>query len=326
MPQSQYKEHSSSDPNLNESGNIRKRKHVDEFSEHLKTFKSEILSSLNSWKSEIQKDISEIKSNLESVIRTDLANLNKLTQEMQAEICSIRQEYLDIKKSVQNFSVKQNETDKKLQQLENSAKYIGDQYDEITLKIGSITSKCQNLEELETKCSSLITNHKLLQQEFNLNNQRDRILNLEIVGVPERKKEDLSEIITNIAKRINITMLPEDVLFINRITPRTKQEGRPKNIIVKLKNRLLKENFISGARKCRLTTNDLGLPGNAKPIFINEHLTLHNKHILQKCREIAKLKQIQYVWTRNGRIYMRKNDTSPAILITEEDEITKKIF
>lgn len=146
---------------------------------------------------------------------------------------------------------------------------------------------------------------------------------MEIVGVPENKDENLSGIMLCIAKHAGVVISDEDILEINRVTPKLKQQGRPKNIVAKLKTRLLKDNIISGIRRNRLTTKDLGMHGSERPVYINEHLTQFNKLLLKKCRETAKLKQYQYVWSKNGRIYVRKNDTAPALQVLQERDILK---
>ncbi|CAG9137970.1 unnamed protein product [Plutella xylostella] len=155
------------------------------------------------------------------------------------------------------------------------------------------------------------------------NDQRERQLNLEIVGLPELKEENLNETLIKIAKEVGITLLDSDIVHVNRITPRAKVPGRSRVIIAKMRNRLLKDNIISSARKSRLTTQSMGLGGEPKPVFVNEHLSMYNKQILRMAKDAARMKNHQFTWTKNGRIYVRKNDTSPAIRIITEDDLKK---
>lgn len=323
-----------SNPDISESdasSNVtaRKRKHDDDFSEALRTFSqnftAEIRSTLKDWKTEIQDEISEIKSNLDSVLKTDLEKLNTSFAEIKSEICSVRHEYQEIKKSVQSLNLKHTEIVKQITALENSVQFNCDQYDTVTKKMESMVTNKKTIESLESKIDLLSTENKLLQLEINTNNQRERLLNLEIVGVPENKDENLSGVMLCIAKHAGVVISDEDILEINRVTPKLKQQGRPKNIVAKLKTRLLKDNIISGIRRNRLTTKDLGMHGSERPVYINEHLTQFNKLLLKKCRETAKLKQYQYVWSKNGRIYVRKNDTAPALQVLQERDILKLV-
>ncbi|KAL4719644.1 hypothetical protein ACJJTC_019023 [Scirpophaga incertulas] len=68
---------------------------------------------------------------------------------------------------------------------------------------------------------------------------------------------------------------------------------------------------------------DINMQGNTTPVYISEHLTYYNKILLNKCKEAAKTKNYQFVWTKNGRIYTRKCDTAPALLINSEEELKK---
>ncbi|CAK1589849.1 unnamed protein product [Parnassius mnemosyne] len=319
-----------SNPDINKSGEpsnmtTRKHKHDNDFSEALNNFTSEIRRTLRDWKKEIQDEISGIKNNLDFVLKTDLEKLNASFAEIMSELSSVRQEYHEIKKSVISLDLKYNETMKQITVLENSVQFNCDQYDHVQKKMELLSVNKKAIESLESKMDLLTNENRLLQLEINTNNQRDRLLNLEIVGVPEIKDEDLTNLIISIAKQSNVTISPNDILEVNRVTPKIKQQGRPKNIIAKLKSRLLKDNIISGTRKNRLTTKDLAIHGSVRPVYVNEHLTQFNKLLLKKCRETAKLKQYQYIWTKNGRIYVRKNDTSPALHISQERDVLKLI-
>lgn len=303
--------------------NMRKRGREDDFSEALKTFSTEMMSTLSTWKSELQRDISSIQNNLDSVLKADLGTLNTSISELKLEISSIHQDYQDIKKSVQTLDAKHVVTMEKVIALETSIQFHSDQYENLVKKVDSMTGQSKSVEQLESKIDMLVNENKLLQLELNANNQRDRLLNLEIVGVPEFKNENLSDIVIAIAKHSGVTITPGDILEVNRVSPKIKLQGRPKNIVAKFTSRLVKDNIFSSSRKNRITTKDLGIHGNMKPVYINEHLTRSNKILMKTCRETAKQKQYQYVWTKHGRIYVRKNDTSPAIHITQECDLLK---
>ncbi|CAG9137636.1 unnamed protein product [Plutella xylostella] len=94
--------------------------------------------------------------------------------------------------------------------------------------------------------------------EFNLQQQRERLDNIEITGIPEKSNENLSEYLVSLAKTVGVELTSDDIIHINRVQPRTNTSGRPKTIIAKLKLRNIKDAIISGARKNRgLTSVDL---------------------------------------------------------------------
>lgn len=311
---------SSSSPDLSKVGEgnvtMRKRKHVDDLSENFNSFTLDVMSTLNSWKIDMEKDITKINNGLTT-------KLNDAFFDMKSELTQIRKEYLDIKTSVQSLVERHSETVKEFETLRKSVQFHSDQYDDLNNKVKSLEDKGKIINELEIKIDTLMKENKSLQLELNMNNQRDRLLNLEILGVPELKGEDICDLVGIIVKQTGVDISRDDIVEVNRVTPRFKQQGRPRSIVVKMKSRLLKDNIISGARKNRLSTKDLNFPGGPKPIYVNEHLSPYNKRLLSKCREAAKIKQYRYVWSKNGRIFIRRNDTSPAVQIQEESDIMK---
>lgn len=165
-----------------------------------------------------------------------------------------------------------------------------------------------------------------LQYELNTQHQHDRLLNIEITGVPESKGEILSNLLVKLAGIMNINIAPSDIDNINRVEPRQIVPGRPRSIICKLRTRMLKDSLIAGIRKRRgLTSTDLGFSGTSSSIFVNEHLTVLNKNLLKTAREVAKEKGYKYVWTKNCRIFMRKNDVGPPLLIKTPEDLKRKV-
>ncbi|XP_041973383.1 uncharacterized protein LOC121739885 [Aricia agestis] len=304
-----------------------KRKHTDDLAETIDEVTSKVTTMMNDWKNELQDNFTKMKIEFESVLKADLdkltTSLSSSFAEIKTEINTVRQEYNEFKKSVHSLELKHQETSKKISDLEDSLQFYSNQQETTNKKVDALTVERKAIQSLEARIQSLSSENQLLQIELNQNNQRDRLLNLEIVGVIEQKSENLLDIILSIAQHSGVSLFPQDVLEVNRVTPRSKQPGRPRNIIVKLRSRLLKDNMISGARKSPLTAKDLGLTDNTSRIYVNEHLTYLNKQLLKKARDFAKQHSFKYVWTKNGRIYVRKEDTKPAFQITQEKDLLK---
>lgn len=92
-----------------------------------------------------------------------------------------------------------------------------------------------------------------------------------------------------------------------------------------LHNRYLRDDFITAAKKYKaLSTSDLGLNGNTK-IFVNDHLTVENKQLLNKAKLLAREKDFAYVWVKNCVIFTKKNVTSPTHVIKSEKDLKKII-
>lgn len=84
-----------------------------------------------------------------------------------------------------------------------------------------------------------------------------------------------------------------------------------------------KQEFLN-ARKVRrnLCVRDLGDEWKKSvnnTIYINEHLTIQNKILLNKCRDFKKNANIKHLWVKNGKIYMRKADNTKVFVILNQD-------
>ncbi|XP_022825458.1 protein NETWORKED 1B-like [Spodoptera litura] len=302
---------------MNVNRRTRKRGHNDEFTHAFEDFTKKIMTTLNEWKMDFGQDISQINNTLK--------NLSESTQEMKAEVTSIRNEFSELKKTVRRLESRQTEVEGDITSLKKSMQHHSDEHDDVAKKLEIQNKEIKVLYQLKKELEEVKVQNRKIRTDINASQQRDRLLNIEIVGIPERDNENLNEIILKIGKSTEIDIRNDDVLQVNRVTAKLKVQGRPRNIVAKLRTRQLKDNVISQARKRRLSTKDLDIQGSIIPVYINEHLTLYNKNLLKMAKEIANLKEYQYIWTKNCRIHVRKAVTIPAIFISDEEDLRKII-
>ncbi|KAL0833098.1 hypothetical protein ABMA28_001208 [Loxostege sticticalis] len=300
----------------------RKRKLSEDHTEALDRFADKVMTTLSNWKAEISRENSVINDNMKT-FKHDLENIDKKFEDLKTDIHIIREEYSDIRKLIHTLDSKHIEMQTEICSMQKSIQFCSDQQDDVNKQVESISKEIKEIESVKGQLDELRKQNRQLRHELNMNDQRDRLLNLEIVGVPELRDENLLDIMSQLSKKVGVDIAATDVIQINRVSPKTKQQGRPRIIIVKMKTRLLKDNILSCARKLRLTTKDLDFRGEPKPVYINEHLTVSNKMLLKKCKELASLKHYQFVWSRHGRIFIRKNETAPGLQISSEEDLKK---
>lgn len=231
----------------------------------------------------------------------------------------IRQELSTVLKEIISAELKPLIND--IQDLKTSLSYLTNENSKLLEQIKSLESEKDNLtkrtDELELRVAKM-------QHENADRQQRERFLNLEIVGVPERKSENLSDLLKKIAEHAGVTVTGADIEHASRVQPRQPIVGRPRAIVVKLKSQLIKDSIISGLRKSRgVTTQDVGIAGSERRFYVNEHLTIHNKDLLKKTKERAKSNFFTYVWVKNCRIFVRKSDAAPPLLIKSMEDLKK---
>ncbi|KAH7971385.1 hypothetical protein HPB49_023163 [Dermacentor silvarum] len=173
---------------------------------------------------------------------------------------------------------------------------------------------------LETRCSDLSQQVKEQENRLVQLEQHSRLANLEIKGVPFRKEENLTEVITKTGEVIREPVTPADIEVIHRIP--TAKSPTTNNIVVQFASRKKRDLFLEKARPIRLTGSDLGFVSKA-PVFINEHLCATLKRLLGQATARKREVNWKYVWVRNGKIFARHSDNAPCIKILRSEDIAR---
>jgi hypothetical protein len=152
---------------------------------------------------------------------------------------------------------------------------------------------------------------------------------LEVRGVPITVDEDIDEIIQSIGKLLDVEIDDSDISVSHRLPSRARGTSTgakfPPAIIVKFTNRNIRDELYRSRSKLKsFDINDIGLGryGNEK-IYIQESLTAKRKKLFKECLEIRKNARYKFIWTYYGTIYLRKNESSPAVRITSFKELEK---
>ena len=99
-----------------------------------------------------------------------------------------------------------------------------------------------------------------------------------------------------------------------------KHSGPPA-IIAKFTRRDVKEKFYDARAKLHdVSTLDLSYSDDNN-IYISESLTESNRELFKLRLKAKKDLRFNFIWTRNGRIFMRKDKEAPAVLIRSTDEL-----
>lgn len=162
---------------------------------------------------------------------------------------------------------------------------------------------------------STITNN------YRENEQRNRVNNVEIKGIPIKHKENLFEIAIKIGSLIKLPIKKEDINFITRVSSR--QSSTEKSIIMSFINRYTKEDFLASARNFKtITLQQLGFSTEGS-VYVNDHLTLYNKTLLTKAKSLAKDSNFHFIWVKHCKILARKSATSKTFAIQTEKDLLK---
>ncbi|KAG7308986.1 hypothetical protein JYU34_004842 [Plutella xylostella] len=160
--------------------------------------------------------------------------------------------------------------------------------------------------------------------------RNSRKTTIEIKNVPlnsKETKEGMVKLVENLSKSIELNLDVKDIKDIYKSRSQTEK----KTIIVELNSTFTKDNILKSAKAYnirnksnKLCAKHLGITSSPDtPIFIAENLTPKASRLYFLARDLKKSRNYKYCWTSYGRVYVRKEDTSPIILIQSEAQVQK---
>lgn len=215
-----------------------------------------------------------------------------------------------------------NKIESELTLLRQSVTFCSDKVSDFEATLIKLNDYIKLTDKLNEDNQKLRSEVVMLNSRVNDLEQFSRLNNLEIIGVSEKKDENLYDIAKNIAKTVDFDIAEQTIEFIHRVQTRNS-EGKPKNIIMKFTSRKIKEDFIIAAKSKRKANGGQSLKFRDDRIFINEHLTNENKMLFAKSRQFAKGNHYKFVWVRNGHIFLRKDERTKIILVENEETFSK---
>ena len=162
-----------------------------------------------------------------------------------------------------------------------------------------------------------------LKEAYNELEQYSRRDCIQIQGLPQQRLENTNEIVKNVGRFIHVDIGDADISVSHRLPSKNGRESQNDTpIIVQFVRRHTKEIFYRARKNLKnVTTMDLGYSLDNK-IYVTESLTEKNKQLFRECLNVKKMKKYKFIWTINGRIYMRKNDNAdnqPILIKSRED-------
>ncbi|KAL4710485.1 hypothetical protein ACJJTC_008887 [Scirpophaga incertulas] len=198
-------------------------------------------------------------------------------------------------------------------------------------RVNAFEERLNNLERKTEDGSSFSTCIENLQMELNEREQESLLNDVEVSCIPEQKGESLSHIMTVLAKKLGVELVETDIVTSERVgriinASKTSEPSRPRPIVMRLARRAVRDKLLQAARVRReATTEGTSLPGSPNRFYINERLTKTNRQLFRHARELAKRLKWRYVWTKNGRIFVRQHQSgeSPRLRLRTEADLSR---
>lgn len=249
---------------------------------------------------DLEATLDSFKEEMKSMIQSMMATQQKELQKITPTLMEIKQTNCNIENSIAFLSAQNTELKNRLERLELQHK----------------------------KDQEYIT---FLEEKMEDIQRTNRKTNLEIKNAPRLNKEtkdDLINMAIQLSKTIDCEIKQSDIKDIYRVQGKKGTSNTNTPIIIETSSTILKTNFLKMCKnfnvkhKEKLCAKHLGLTKyEDTPVYVSEQLTARGARLYFVARDLAKTKSYKYCWTAYGRVYVRKTDDSPIVIIKNEGQV-----
>lgn len=245
-------------------------------------------------------DLESFQEEMRNMMKSLNEKMDKISGSLTHTINEMKQSMLNIESSVSFVSVQNENLERKLESLESERKKDHEY-------IIFLENQLEDLQRSNRKTSIEIRNVPTKQNET---------------------KEDLISMVTTLSESVNCSPINnKDIKDIFRI--KKSKEKDNKTIVLELTSVLTKTDLLKACKTynlknktSKLSLKHLGIKKNGdSPIFISEQLTAKAARLYFLARELTKSKLYKYCWTAFGKVYLRKDDASPIIIVNSEVQV-----
>ncbi|KAL1446425.1 hypothetical protein WDU94_005681 [Cyamophila willieti] len=229
----------------------------------------------------------------------------------------------EIKKMSKEFTSMRKEMKKDMKEFEKSLNFNSDKLDDMMERMSEMQRTINEMknkqEQMEIENRELKKKVKDLEASNEDLEQYSRIRNLQLDGIPKANDEDLEEVVKEMGHKVGVTIRNEDIDAIHRIPTRSTTNVEP--IVVQFTTRKMRDALLKKTKETRINTTDIKINGPQKPVFINEHLAPKRKQLLMKAKAKKNEHNFKFLWTKGGKIFVRKTEDSRVIPIRTLDDL-----
>ncbi|ELU05252.1 hypothetical protein CAPTEDRAFT_206882 [Capitella teleta] len=159
--------------------------------------------------------------------------------------------------------------------------------DMVILKLGT------RVKDLEEELKS--TKKELKEEEADDQEQYSRRTSIRITGLPENNDENVSDLVNDLFKTVNINPV---INRVHRVGPKDQNKNRSRQVLCQ---------FTTYPDKYQVMIRKKAIRGSHPSVFICEDLTRTRSRIAYLAREKKRQKKVADVWTADGRGCVKDN-------------------
>lgn len=262
----------------------------------------------------------------------DLTEINKIRKRKQnpdlQEIASLRE---DVTKM---FEELKSDQDKKfnlicdiIQEMREYRKEVLESNNKFEKILENTVSCCNELkksvERISEEHSEAKNKISILEQQLEQVQRHQLASSLEILNIPRQDNENLEGIILKLHSSLGVNIAESDISQIHRNNSIKRKPVIVQYNNIKSRNEVLKaiKQYNKTNNQNKFNTTIINKDWEANPVFVFESLTAQTRRLYHLSRELQKNSNYRFCWITNGRVYLRRTEGSPALLIKSEQQL-----
>lgn len=201
--------------------------------------------------------------------------------------------------------------------LSNQIKGVVNDVENLKIKVNEIDDIKNKVDtNIPAKIKELESSIKRITMEQEANRQYMRSNNLEISSLDLDNNINLYYLIERIGQHYDLEIGDKDIDIVHLSKSK-------KSVIVKFINRWVKKEIWERSRSRRVNSQQLGLPGPTKNVFIDDHLTYEQKLLFKRARVLKKAGFHKVALARGAKIVIKVNEDSSFQKVETESDIAE---
>jgi regulator of replication initiation timing len=186
----------------------------------------------------------------------------------------------------------------------------------LTTKVSGISEEYDNV---VSKLNLVNAENKKLKTSINKIEQTLLETSVEVQGVMIEEGADAQPMVEALLTAIGC---PEAANDVQQISVNNNNRRKNSSVTIRFSSRVIRDKVLSRRKSVgALEAKDLKCEGGK--VFINEKLTMYNKHLLWLTKT-TKSMGYKFAWTKNGIVYLRKEEGTKPIIIRDVEDIPSR--
>lgn len=164
-------------------------------------------------------------------------------------------------------------------------------------------------------------NQQAIAKALNRIDDIDRVSRLNLLefnGVSTLEGEDVTSLVSEVCKLVNVSVTNNDFSACHRKF--NNDRSKPAPILATFRSRTKRGEIYAARVKLRHAHSSHTIQDPTK-VFITENLTEKNGKLLYEARQLKKQHKWKHLWTKNGKVWIRSKMDGPSVQINNEYDL-----